>query len=247
MGSRRDTTREGSADVPLNPPPPAADAGFVEDAGLMERLGRACVRHRVAVVVARAVALVASALGAHLVGTRTSNDPALPGTQSQAALDLLVREFPQPAAVSSNVLYAPASGTVTDPATRAAIEASMRRIAGAAHVAAVKSPFTPAGAAGLSPAGRVAYASVTLDVDQKDLNDADADAIVDAARAGAPDGLGIVVGGAIGTKASPPQRDHSEASASPRPRSSCCSSWAASWPWGCRSSPPSSAWSPASR
>jgi RND superfamily putative drug exporter len=177
----------------------------------MERLGRACVRHRVAVVVVWAVVLAAVAVGASLVGTRTSNDPALPGTQSQAALDLLTREFPQPTAVSSNVLYAPAAGAVTAPVTRAAIEASIRRLAAAPHVAAVKSPFTPAGAAGLSADGRVAYASVTLDVDQKDLDDADADAIVAAARAGAPPGLEIAVGGSIGGKATPPQRDHSEA------------------------------------
>jgi RND superfamily putative drug exporter len=211
MRGRRVTTGELSVLRPLNLPGQAADAGFVEDAGVMERLGRACVRHRVAVVSVWVVALIAVAVGGALAGTRTTDDPDLPGTQSQTALDLLVREFPQPTVVSSNVLYAPASGAVTDPANRAAIEASVARVSAVAHVAAVKSPFTPAGAAGLSPDGRVAYASVTLDIDEADLDDADADAIVDAARSGAPDGLHVVVGGSIGSKASPPQRDHSEA------------------------------------
>jgi putative drug exporter of the RND superfamily len=173
----------------------------------LEHVGRACVRHRVAVVLVWVVALAVLFGAAQLVGTRTDNNPSLPGTQSQTALDLVDAQFPVPVDVSSNVIFAPVTGRVTDPANRRAIEASIERVRRTDHVDQVVSPFTPQGAAALSPDGRIAYAAVTTDLDQADLDDADARAIVDAAQAGAPEDLRIVVGGSVGGKAAPPQRD----------------------------------------
>src|SRR3954464_6309821 len=180
-------------------------------AGPLDRVGRRCVRHRAVVLVAWAVGLVGVLVASDAAGLRTSSDPALPGTRSDRARKIVEREVRVPAGAAGRVVYGVDAGTVTAPRYRAAIEASMARVRGASHVASVTSPFTPAGDQGLSPGGKVAYASVWLDIAPEDLLDGDADAIVAAARDDAPPDLQVAIGGAVGHKAAPTTVDHSEA------------------------------------
>jgi RND superfamily putative drug exporter len=167
-------------------------------AGPLDRLGRCCIRHRALVLVAWAVALAGLLAAGDAAGLRTRSDPALPGTQSDLARQVVEREVKVPAGAPGRVVYGVDAGTVTAPRFRAEIEASMARVRAAAHVASVTSPFTPAGRQGLSSGGKVAYASVWLDIDPEDLLDGDADAIVAAARDDAPPDLQVAFGGAIG-------------------------------------------------
>jgi RND superfamily putative drug exporter len=180
-------------------------------AGPLDRLGRCCARHRAVVLVAWAVALAGVLAVSDAAGLRTRSDPALPGTQSDRARQVVEREVKVPAGAPGRLVYGVDAGTVTEPRFRAEIEASMARVRAATHVASVTSPFTPAGRQGLSPGGKVAYASVWLDIDPEDLLDGDADAIVAAARDDAPSDLQVAFGGAIGHKAAPTTVDHSEA------------------------------------
>jgi RND superfamily putative drug exporter len=180
-------------------------------AGPLDRLGRCCVRHRGGVLVAWAVALAGVLAASDAAGLRTSSEPALPGTRSDRARKVVERDVQVPAGAPGRVVYGVDGGRVTAPRSRAAIEASMARVRAAAHVASVTSPFTPAGRQGLSPGGKVAYASVWLDIAAEDLLDGDADAIVAAARDDAPPDLQVAVGGAIGQKAAPATVDHSKA------------------------------------
>jgi RND superfamily putative drug exporter len=180
-------------------------------AGPLDRLGRCCLRHRAVVLVAWAVALAGVLAVSDAAGLRTRSDPALPGTQSDRARRVVEREVKVPAGAPGRVVYGVDAGAVTAPRFRAQIEASMARVRAAAHVASVTSPYTPAGREGLSPGGKVAYASVWLDIDPEDLLDGDADAIVAAARNDAPPELQVAFGGAIGHKAAPTTVDHSEA------------------------------------
>jgi putative drug exporter of the RND superfamily len=180
-------------------------------AGPLDRLGRCCARHRAVVLVAWAVALAGVLAVSDAAGLRTRSDPALPGTQSDRARQVVEREVKVPAGAPGRLVYGVDAGTVTEPRFRAEIEASMARVRAATHVASVTSPFTPAGRQGLSSEGKVAYASVWLDIDPEDLLDGDADAIVAAARDDAPPDLQVAFGGAIGHKAAPTTVDHSEA------------------------------------
>src|SRR3954470_11169407 len=180
-------------------------------AGPLDRLGRCCLRHRAVVLVVWAVALAAVLAVSDAAGLRTRSDPALPGTQSDRARRVVEREVKVPAGAPGRVVYGVDAGAVTAPRFRAQIEASMARVRAAAHVASVTSPYTPAGREGLSPGGKVAYASVWLDIDPADLLDGDADAIVAAARNDAPPELQVYLGGAIGHKTAPTTVDHSEA------------------------------------
>src|SRR3954453_6021437 len=180
-------------------------------AGPLDRLGRCCLRHRAVVLVAWAVALAGVLAVSDAAGLRTRSDPALPGTRSDRARRVVEREIKVPAGAPGRVVYGVDASAVTAPRFRAQIEASMARVRAAAHVASVTSPYTPAGREGLSPGGKVAYASVWLDIDPEDLLDGDADAIVAAARNDAPPELQVAFGGAIGHKAAPTTVDHSEA------------------------------------
>jgi hypothetical protein len=68
-------------------------------AGPLDRLGRCCVRHRALVLVAWAVALAGLLAAGDAAGLRTRSDPALPGTQSDLARQVVEREVKVPAAL----------------------------------------------------------------------------------------------------------------------------------------------------
>src|SRR3954462_14673326 len=158
-------------------------------AGPLDRLGRYCLGHRAVVLVAWAVALAVLLGVSDAAGLRTRSDPALPGTQSDRARRVVERDVKVPAGAPGRVVYGVDAGAVTAPRPRAEIEASMARVRAATHVASVTSPYTPAGREGLSPGGKVAYASVWLDISPEDLLDGDGAAIVAAARQDAPPDL----------------------------------------------------------
>lgn len=176
--------------------------------GFLERIGRACARHRLSVVALWAVALVALGLASSALGTRTSDDLSLPGTGSQAAEDIFEREFPAQTNVSSPVVFAADSGSIESAEHEREIDEALRRVAEVEHVASVVSPFTKEGAAGLSRDGRIAYATVTLDVGPTELERSTADEIAEAAEV---DGLEVAVGGLIGQQAHAPEPMDSEA------------------------------------
>src|SRR5687768_7104094 len=111
-------------------------------AARLERLGRGCVRHGRVVLLAWALALAGVLIASKAAGLRTSGEPALPGTQSQQARDIVEREVKVPATAPGRIVYGVDSGTVTAPPARAAIEASIARVRAAPHVTSVTSPFT---------------------------------------------------------------------------------------------------------
>jgi RND superfamily putative drug exporter len=176
-------------------------------AGLLERLGRTCAQHRHLVLGAWLVALVGLAFAASSLGTRTSDDLSLPGTGSQSAGEILEREFPAQQDVSSPVVFAVAEGSIASEANRKAIEATLDRLRDIPHVVSVVSPFSKEGATGVSRRGRVAYSTVTLDVEPVELKQATADAVADTAHAR---GLDVAVGGLIGQQASAPEATDSD-------------------------------------
>jgi len=87
----------------------------------------------------------------------------LPGTDSQAAYDLLGERFPADAGDTDTVAFKVSSGSVTDAAAAAAISDVLEQIAGVPSVSTISSPLTPEGAAQVSGNGAIAYATVTYD------------------------------------------------------------------------------------
>lgn len=64
-------------------------------ATFLYRLGRLAFRRRRLVLLAWIAVLVAAVIGVSSVSGSTTDDFTLPGTQSQQAIDLLEKEFPQ--------------------------------------------------------------------------------------------------------------------------------------------------------
>ena len=94
-------------------------------ARLLFRIGRFGARHRL-VVVAVWVAVVLASVGAvKVLGAKTNNELTLPGTDSQAAFDVLADRFPPQQNGTSPFVFATDDGALTDRQAKAAIDATL--------------------------------------------------------------------------------------------------------------------------
>jgi RND superfamily putative drug exporter len=130
---------------------------------MLERLARWCYRHRWRTVVFWVVALVGSITLVNVAGGDYTAEFALPGSESQAAFDLLEQEFPARSGDSAAVVFEARAG-VTDPEVRRTMEGVFARIARLDHVVEVASPYTSQGARQISGDGRIAFAEVQFDL-----------------------------------------------------------------------------------
>jgi len=179
--------------------------------GALHRLGRLCVRHRLAVLLAWAVAAVALTAAAGSLGSQASDDVSLPGTGSQRVTDLLRSGFPAQANGSSPiVLRAPPGAKVTDGRYRQPIDDSVTALQHDPFVAKVVSPLDGAGAGQVSRDETVAYVSVFPDRSLGDVTLDDAQAILDEAQPARAAGLETSAGGPLGSKLSKPETETSE-------------------------------------
>lgn len=178
--------------------------------GALYRLGRLCVRHRFAVLLAWVVlAIVAIALAGSL-GSQASDNISLPGTGSQRVTDLLERGFPAQANGSSPIVMEASSGKVTDSRYASAIDDSVSALQKDEFVAKVVSPLDRAGAGQVSRDGTVAYISVFPDRSLGDITIDDAQEILDKADPAKKAGLAVSAGGPLGSKLSKPETESSE-------------------------------------
>ena len=96
------------------------------------------------------------------IGSAFSTDFKLPGSDSQAALDLLQTRFPARSGATGDVVFK-STADVHDPAVRADVESVINRISQVPHVTAVVSPYSQEGASQLSPNGHIARAVIQFD------------------------------------------------------------------------------------
>jgi len=91
------------------------------------RLARWCATHRLRTIVAWVVLLVAITVFAQSVGTKKISSQRLPGTEAQAAYDLLAAHSPAQNGDTDQFVFRSRNGRLGDPATRARIERALRR------------------------------------------------------------------------------------------------------------------------
>ncbi len=129
-----------------------------------------------------------------VAGGKTVDDYTVPG-QSQQASDLLKERLPEYSGGQTLVVFA-TQGTdhVTDDSARAAIETSVRNLAGSAHVASVADPFQ---VKTVSPDGRVALASVQWKSTAGHVGDADLEALEHAVTPAHDAGMQVEFGGEV--------------------------------------------------
>lgn len=122
-------------------------------------LGRRCARHPMRVIGAWIVVVVAIVGVKGALGGKTNDHFAVPGVESQRALDILKSEFHSQSTARGQVVVHTNDGTLGTPVRRAALTEMVRRIDAAPHVAGVSPPT-------VSRDGRTAFVWVVYDVDK---------------------------------------------------------------------------------
>jgi RND superfamily putative drug exporter len=128
----------------------------------MLKITRWTMAHRRIVV----FAWIAAAIGVYAIsssiGTKTASDFTLPGTGSQHAVDLLRGHFPAQSGDADQIVFRARTGTLTAGSDRAAIGATLARVARLPHVTGVVSPYG-AGQRAISADGTIGFATVAFD------------------------------------------------------------------------------------
>ncbi|MFD3515969.1 MMPL family transporter [Streptomyces sp. NPDC058657] len=183
----------------------------------MTALARWCVRHRLATVVLWLFALGATSAAAVSAGSAYSNDYDVPGTESGHAGALLDAHFADGGGDVSTVVWHADGGSRAGGAAADRMEQVLDRIAALPGVSAVTGPYAAGGQGGggteaggteaaggtpvrygpgqISADGLTAYATVTFDAQADDLPVAQAQAVVDTARAAADEEVRVALGG----------------------------------------------------
>ncbi|GHH86687.1 MMPL family transporter [Streptomyces capitiformicae] len=165
----------------------------------MAALARWCVRHRLVTVILWLVAFAGTVAGAAAAGAAYSNDYKTPGTESSRATELLSEGFPRISGDSATVVWHTDDGTVRAAAVEQTMTRALDEIAELPGVADVTDPYDGADGGRISGDGRTAYATLTFDKPAEDVDKAQAEAVVDTAKAAEGDGLQVELGGgAIG-------------------------------------------------
>ncbi len=160
------------------------------------RVGRA-VAARPFLVVAAWLVLGGGLLAAvATAGAPTDNEVSLPGSDAQAARELLATHAPDGDRTVGQVVLHVDSGRLDDPVHRAAVDETAARIAGLRHVTAVGRPDPTSGS--MSTDGRTGFLSVTLDVPQRGVDHELASSVDAATGPARAVGIEAVSGGVLG-------------------------------------------------
>jgi RND superfamily putative drug exporter len=161
---------------------------------LLARLARTLTHHwkrglAGAIVV---VVLLGAAAGA---GGKAADDFSIPGTESQQALDLFKAHSPAFAGADSTLVFSVKRGKLTDPGPRAAVTSALGKVRGLGGVKLVADPFGKGGS--LSRDGRLAAVEVRYDVEPQDLEKADGEALLAAAKTAQGGGVDVEARGIL--------------------------------------------------
>ncbi len=180
-------------------------------AGFLYRLGRWIAAHRWLVLGAWILLVVAFVFAISRVGAETSNNVDLPGTGSQKATDLLADRFPPQQNGQNPIVFHVDSGKLTASDNEKAINQAAKAIQGLPDVVSAPSPFGDQPTGTVSDDEKTAFIPVLLDISSADLDEEEAQAVLDAAEKPAePLGMEVAAGGSIGSELSTPATESSE-------------------------------------
>ncbi len=171
---------------------------------MLERLARACYRRRWRTLLVWILVMVGANAFAGTAGGDFSQDFSLPGTDSQAAFDLLEEKFPQQAGDTADIVFKAEQG-VDDPSVRERIEALLAELGEVDRVAkrdngepAIESPYSEQGQGQISEDGTIAFATVHFTfVEGTPVPPETGDEIVALVNKAEGDGLNIEAGGPV--------------------------------------------------
>jgi RND superfamily putative drug exporter len=142
---------------------------------MFKSLARFCYRRRWYVLAGWVLILVGFFAISNLFGGSFRTEFNLPGSEAQAAGDILRENgFGDRAGSQAEIVFQSEQG-VNDPAVKQAMEGVFAKIAGSVTDATLISPYQPDGARQVAPAGKIAYAQVNF-------SDRSQEAYVDAGK-----------------------------------------------------------------
>ncbi|MFB9778462.1 MMPL family transporter [Rhodococcus baikonurensis] len=161
------------------------------------KLSRFAFRRRWAMVGFWIVLLVAGGVGAATLSGPTVNTLSIPGTESQAAQDLLAERFPESSTggASARIVFeSPAGTTLADPAVQRSVGELVSALGKDPEVAAVSDPYA---SGGVSPTGTIGYMQVSYTADSMDLPDSSKELLESAVHDASDSGLAVDVAGNV--------------------------------------------------
>ncbi len=179
---------------------------------VLGKVGAFCVRFRWPVIAVWVILAFGLTALTGVLGPTTDNSVSLPGTESQAATDLLTKEFPPQQNGTSPAVYYAASGKVDDGGkNQQAITDAYKALKKEDGVYSVTNPFKQPEAGLVSEDGKYAFIPILLSLDSQQLTEEAAERINRVATANpSKAGLQAAVGGPIGSVLSQPDTANSE-------------------------------------
>jgi RND superfamily putative drug exporter len=151
---------------------------------LLARMARTLSAHWQRSLAAAVCVLVLLVLAAG-AGGPALDDYAVPGAESQQAVDLFKAHSPAFGGADSTLVFTVDRGKVSDPAPRAAIEGALAKVGKLDGVALVASPFAPGGQ--VSEDGRLASVDVRYSTDPSKIDKEDGQALLEAGETAEPE------------------------------------------------------------
>ena len=151
---------------------------------LLSRFARTLAAHWKRSLVGAVVVLVLLVMAAAGAGNAT-DDYAIPGTESQEAVDLFKAHSPAFAGVDSTLVFTVDAGKVSDPEPKAAIEGALTKVSNLDGVALVADPFKPGGQ--VSADARLAAVDVRYSLGEGEITKEDGEALIAAGETAEPE------------------------------------------------------------
>jgi RND superfamily putative drug exporter len=181
--------RNRSTLPPVSPAPPADTASprgsaAAPASGLLARVARQLSSHWKRSLAGAVGVLVLLAIAAGASG-EASDDPSVPGTESQQAVDLFQAHSPAFGGADSTLVFTVDEGEVSDPQPRAAIERALADVRELDGVELAQSPFEEGGQ--VSEDGRLAAVDVRYSTDVAEIDKEDGEALIAAGETAEPE------------------------------------------------------------
>src|SRR3954467_13017055 len=162
----------------------------------LHRLGLFAAHHKWMAILTWVIVLVLVGALYHAAGSNTSNNLDLPGTDSQAATDLLADQFPpQQNGKNPIVFQAPKGEKVTDSANKQAIEQSYKSMKALPDFDSATDPFSQEGQGQISKDKRTGLIPVLLNAPNSEIPEDLAQDYLDAAEPGRKAGMKVAASG----------------------------------------------------
>ncbi|MGE0066413.1 MAG: MMPL family transporter [Solirubrobacterales bacterium] len=181
--------------------------------GPLYAIGRFCSRHHWPVIGVWVVLAAALVLIGQAAGSKTGENLTLPGTDSTIATELLEDNLPEQAYGSNPlVLVAPAGKKLTEPQFAKAVEETGKRLEAQPDVNSAISPLSQeSGGKLLSKDQQIGYFPVVLAIGPGEIDEEEAQRILDTAEPARRAGIHTSVGSYVGQQLSKPSTEVSEA------------------------------------